>query len=68
MIKKYILFITSLLLVSGNCFSQEPLSLSDAINIGLENNYNIRIAKKDLEVSSENNSWSNVGRFPSIDV
>ena len=68
MIKKYILFITSLLLVSGNCFSQEPLSLSDAINIGLENNYNIRIAKKDLEVSSENNSWSNVGRFPTIDV
>ncbi|MCB0742739.1 MAG: TolC family protein, partial [Ignavibacteriae bacterium] len=68
MIKKYILFITSFLLVSGNCFSQEPLSLSDAINIGLENNYNIRIAKKDLEVSSENNSWSNVGRFPTIDV
>lgn len=49
-------------------FSQERLSLSEAIRLGLENNYDVRIAKKDLQIADENNSWGSAGRYPTIDV
>ncbi len=57
-----------LIFVSGTLFAQNRLSLSDAINIGLENNYSLRISKKSLEISQENNSWGTAGRYPTIDV
>lgn len=53
---------------SVSLFSQNKLSLSDALNIGLENNYNLRISKKGVEISEENNSWGNAGRYPTIDI
>ena len=54
--------------VSVSLVAQENLSLSDAINTGLENNYNLRISEKSVEISDENNSWGTAGRFPTIDV
>jgi len=52
-------------------FSQESdtivLSLSDAIAIGLENNYQIRISDENLKISQNNNTAGAAGRYPSID-
>ncbi len=49
-------------------FGQEPLSLADAIQIGLENNYQIQIAERDLEIAKNNNDWAIAGRYPNIDL
>lgn len=54
--------------VTGPVYGQEDLSLADAIAKGLENNFSIRIAKKNLEIASNNNSWGTAGRYPSIDL
>jgi len=48
--------------------AQESLSLDSAIIKGLENNFNIRIAKQQYNMAQLNNSWGTVGRFPSISL
>jgi len=57
----------SLILVSAS-FAQEELLLADAIQKGLENNFQIRIYSQTSEISKNNNSWGVAGRFPSIDL
>ena len=47
-------------------WTQEKLSLADAIQLGLENNYQVRISVLDKQIAMNNNSWGTVGRFPSI--
>jgi len=66
MLKRIIIFII-LLNLSFGLNSQTKLSLSDAIALGLKNNYQIRISKLDIEIAANDNSWGTVGRFPSID-
>ncbi len=46
--------------------AQEPLSLTDAIQIALENNYEIRMIKQDQLISEINNNWGTAGRYPYI--
>ena len=48
--------------------AQNDLSLADAIKIGLDNNYQIQIAERNVEIAKNNNDWSVAGRYPSIDV
>ena len=43
------------------------ISLSEAIEKGLERNYQIKISKKDVEIASNNDSWGRAGRLPNID-
>lgn len=47
---------------------QEKLSLSDAINIGLGNNYGILIEEKNIAVAENNNTWGEAGRLPTINL
>lgn len=49
-------------------FCQENLSLQQAIAKGLQNNYQIQIAEKELEVAQNRNDWSIAGRYPQIDA
>ncbi|WP_462250086.1 TolC family protein [Ekhidna sp.] len=48
--------------------AQEQLSLSDAIQIGLERNYNILIEEGNVEVAQNNNNWGEAGRWPTISL
>ncbi len=48
-------------------FGQENLTLSDAIAIALQNNYDIKITKADYKVAAINNAWGAAGRYPTID-
>lgn len=43
------------------------LSLPDAINIALDNNYRIRISEQELKIAQNNNTQGAAGRYPSID-
>jgi outer membrane protein TolC len=60
--------IISLLVLSTAIVAQSKLTLSEAITLGLENNYNLRISQKSVEISDENNSWGAAGRYPTIDL
>lgn len=47
--------------------AQDTLSLSDAIQYALANNYNVRIQKLDEKTTSIRNSWGEAGALPSLD-
>lgn len=58
-----------LLLLNSAARGQEALSLSlsDAISIGLEQNYQIMISDQELRIAQLNNTPGAAGRYPSID-
>jgi outer membrane protein len=47
---------------------QEKLSAEDAVFQALENNFQLQIAKKQIEASEKNNKWSEAGLFPTVDL
>ena len=49
-------------------FSQESLSLENAIRIGLKQNFDIQIKKKKLEISKVKNNLANAGALPTINI
>lgn len=65
---KYSIFIIFLLLFNAKVIiAQNPgLDLSTALTRALENNYDLIISEKDLEVASLNNNWGIAGRYPTI--
>ncbi len=48
--------------------SQRNLSLKEAIRLGLESQFQIKIAKVDQLMAENNNSWSNAGAYPEINL
>ncbi len=58
-----------ILLVSGFTMqAQTPLSLSHAITIALENNYDIIIARGNQQIAETSNNWGTAGRYPYINL
>lgn len=58
-----------LLLVNGNSTQAQDtlrLTLSDAIQISLEQNYQIRINEEQLNIARNNNTQGAAGRYPSL--
>lgn len=49
-------------------FSQEKLSLSDAIQIALKSNLQISVAKNSSIISKQNNSYGNAGFLPTLSL
>lgn len=49
-------------------YSQSELTLQKAIERTLQNNYNIRIVKKDVQIADNNLSYGNSGFLPSLDL
>jgi outer membrane protein len=58
-------FVFCLMTMAG--FAQEPLSMSQAIQLGLENNYNIKIAEARTQIAANNNDWAVAGGYPTVD-
>jgi len=48
--------------------AQQSLSLGDAIEKGLENNFGIRIERVNQEIARNNNTWGEAGRYPTIEI
>lgn len=55
-------------LVSVKSYSQEILSLEEAVQIALSNNYSINIARNESRISANNANPGNAGFLPSIDA
>jgi len=62
----YILLLILNILISGKINAQQSITLQDAISIGLENNYGIRIEKSNVEIAQKQNNWQYAGAYPSI--
>lgn len=54
-------------LIATNSYAQNDLSLSEAIAIGLKNNYDLQIIRKSEKVASINNTWGNTSIMPNVD-
>ncbi|MEO9803848.1 MAG: TolC family protein [Reichenbachiella sp.] len=65
--RKAILAIGVFCLFFGNIVTaQEPLSLSQAIEMGLKNNFSIQIEQNKQLQAANNNTWGQAGMFPNI--
>ena len=65
--QKYILSLTFCVL-HFSLFAQSELSLSDAIQVGLKNNFDILIVGKQKDIATKNNTYGNAGAFPSVTI
>ena len=63
--KKYLIFS---ILFSTLCFSQETLTLEQAIEYGLNNNHNIKIVKNDASIIKNINHIGATGILPNISI
>ncbi|MDX9847762.1 MAG: TolC family protein [Tenuifilaceae bacterium] len=54
-------------LIPSLAFSQELLTLDEAIRIGLENSYSIQISQNNVEIAKNNNTIGNAGYLPRVD-
>ena len=68
MIRKYTLIITLCLFHFQGLIAQNPLSLSDAVQIALANNFDILISKEEVKIASNNNTAGNAGQLPTVNV
>lgn len=59
-----ILFIFSFSISSA----QDTLSLARAIQIGLQNNFDVQIGKLNIEIAKNNNNWGQAGMLPTINL
>ena len=59
------IFLLSGIFISSG-FSQDILTLEEAVRITLENNYNILISKNDVEIAERNVSRANAGMLPAV--
>ena len=54
--------------LAGIGFSQDKLSLQDAINVALQNNYQLQIVNLQVAQNKINNNWGQAGRYPTISM
>ncbi len=67
MIRNTLLMIFSLGAITS-LFAQEPLSIEQAIKTGLNNNFQIQITERQVDIAANNNSWGQAGAFPTISL
>ncbi|UXX79693.1 TolC family protein [Reichenbachiella carrageenanivorans] len=65
-INKLIYIATGWLLIGTPLHAQEMLTKSDAVSIALENNFDIRAANNDLEISENSAKITNSGYLPNV--
>lgn len=53
-------------MASASVWAQELLTVKEAVELALENNYDIRLSKNDLLIAEENVTYGNAGMLPSV--
>lgn len=62
------ILLLSVILAHCNTSAQEPLSLGNAVELTLANNYQIRIAEKNNSIAQMQNTWGQAGLYPIINL
>lgn len=60
--------IAVILFLNAAGLAQQPLSLSQAIETGLANNFQIQISEMQRDIAVNNDDWAVAGRYPSINL
>jgi len=63
-------FFTAILFICVFSISnaQDTLSLARAIQIGLQNNFDVQIGNLNIDIAKNNNNWGQAGRLPTINL
>ncbi len=64
--RRVLIVFVGILWISSQVYAQEILKKSDAVAIALENNFDIRAAKNNLEIAKNNSEITNSGYLPSF--
>ncbi|MDZ7715951.1 MAG: TolC family protein [Balneolaceae bacterium] len=64
--EKFLVVLFAGLFLNCNIYAQDTLSVDRAVQIGMENNFSIRIARNESELAVNNNSLGNAGFLPSL--
>lgn len=64
--KKLLIALFAVMAISTTAQEKQALSLEDAVNTALENNYGIITIQKDQELAELKNNWGTVGALPNI--
>ena len=67
-LRLFFAFLPLLVLSPTNLCAQETLTVEQAIELALKNNYDIQIVKNDAEIAARNNTIGNAGMLPRIDA
>jgi outer membrane protein len=54
--------------LGASSLAQNTLSAREAVFIALENNYQIQVSEKQVEISEKNNTWSEAGLYPTVSL
>lgn len=65
---KKIAILFSLILFANFIQAQKALTLEEAINIALKNNFDILVARNDADISKINNTKGNAGMLPTVNI
>ncbi|HLT50930.1 MAG TPA: TolC family protein [Arenibacter sp.] len=52
----------------GSIYAQQLLTVADAVEIALENNYGIKLAQNNLRIDQNNLTWGNAGILPRVEA
>jgi outer membrane protein len=68
--KNIVLLLAGLLISQAKGYSQDTtlLTPAQAVEIALQNNYDIRLARADVEIARLNNTRANAGMLPTVDL
>jgi outer membrane protein TolC len=67
--KRFIIVLNLVFFISlAQSMAQDTLELATAIQIGLENNFNIKISEGQKQISENNNTYGNAGFLPTLDL
>lgn len=55
-------------LLTTNLYAQHYFDLQTCLNIGLENNYSVRISRNAEQINKNNATWGNAGFLPTLDL
>tara|TARA_Y100000385_G_scaffold57455_1_gene55167 strand:+ start:2231 stop:3559 length:1329 start_codon:yes stop_codon:yes gene_type:complete len=61
-------FFYIILLIPFYLSGQDSLSLGQAIQIGLQKNYDIQLTAKNIEINTLFNNWGEAGRMPQVNI
>jgi outer membrane protein TolC len=64
--KRILPYLLACCVISQSAYAQERLTLEQAVQIALENNYDIKLTKNDIEIAKTNVSRANAGMLPIV--
>lgn len=61
-----IFFLICSTVLASAAYAQDTLQLDEALNLGLENNFGIKLVRNNVQIARNNNTYGNAGFYPEI--